>query len=762
MDRQRTSPLTAVFAALAVSALLGACSDGNNIANGINGNSGLSTLFATAASSNCTAGGVRLDFGLDDDRDGILDPLEIDGSTDVCNGASGATGSGGSNGLAMLFKTSNEAAGVNCSTGGIKLESGLDTSGNGVLENGEVSSATYICNGNTGVTGSDGVAMLYQATAEAAGSNCTYGGYRFVSWRDTIVNSTLDPAEVATSTTSFVCNGSTGATGSTGANGIAMRFSSSAEPAGVNCASGGTKIDSWLDANGDGLLNGTEAISDTAYLCNGSTGATGSNGASMLFLSTAEPAGLNCLNGGTRIDMGLDDIAVNGLLDVPAEIDATSYICNGVDATVSGTTLNNGSVLMGAVKGAKVCADLNANGQCDLGEPFSYSSSVPGLEGKFIVRGIPAGQSYQLITEGGIDSLTGRPALPLMAPKDAVNITPITTLVATSSNPTALAAVLDDLSGGVGYDVNFTTTPVSSALLALNKSLEAFVSSMAGVGLSKPVEQSALLNLVAQQMVTTPPSATVALSDIFALVAANVAQNPAQLNPSDPPLLSVSPGNYATFSSQVSTQVAGVEAAVKSFGTAVQETQALQTAVDNVAPPVLPVGTVTVSVGTVSVYDAANQLVTNLGASGTLPSASFKKVAVALSGTNSYAPSADQSYTDASFTLTVADKSSERSFKLTVAGLTVTVAANGAVSVATTAASTLALEGRNTDGNVVVTTQPQTGFANPIIAGNVVTFDIPALETQLGGGIAAKGDFTISAAALGVPGVPKAVALTLN
>jgi hypothetical protein len=63
---------------------------------------------------------------------------------------------------------------------------------------------------------------------------------------------------------------------------------------------------------------------------NGTNGINGSNGFNALVKTTAEPAGANCVAGGTKVETGLD-ANNNGVLDL-AEINAaqTTYVCNGV------------------------------------------------------------------------------------------------------------------------------------------------------------------------------------------------------------------------------------------------------------------------------------------------------------------------------------------------------------------------------------------------------------------------------------------------
>jgi Protein of unknown function (DUF1566)/PKD domain len=68
----------------------------------------------------------------------------------------------------------------------------------------------------------------------------------------------------------------------------------------------------------------------------GDTGTTGTSGADAVLRSSAEPAGSNCPNGGTRIDSGLDTNR-NGQLETN-EITKQSYICSIVGSGPSGTT----------------------------------------------------------------------------------------------------------------------------------------------------------------------------------------------------------------------------------------------------------------------------------------------------------------------------------------------------------------------------------------------------------------------------------------
>ena len=145
---------------------------GTNGLNGINGQNTLVKTTTESAGSNCTTGGIKIEYGLDANSNGILDAGEINATLSkyVCNGASGATGAQGPQGVAgavgtngvngknTLAKTTTEVAGANCTTGGIKIEYGLDANNNGILDLSEINAALtkYVCNGATGLTGPQG------------------------------------------------------------------------------------------------------------------------------------------------------------------------------------------------------------------------------------------------------------------------------------------------------------------------------------------------------------------------------------------------------------------------------------------------------------------------------------------------------------------------------------------------------------------------------------------------------------------------------
>jgi hypothetical protein len=390
--------------------------------NGINGTNGQNTLVKTTteiAGANCNSGGIKIEYGLDTNNNGVLDILEINASLTkyVCNGAVGATGpqgvagpigttgaqgpigltgtqgpqgiagtngTNGANGQNTLVKTTPESAGSNCSSGGVRIEYGLDANNNGVLDALEINASLtkYVCNGAVGATGPQGVAGPIGLTGTTGPQGLTglTGpiGATGVQGSIGLTGAQGIPGTIG-------ATGPQGPTGLTGAQGIAgtngtnglngtngknTLVNTTTETTGANCSSGGVKIEYGLDANNNSTLDVSEVnASLTKYVCNGLigltgatgpaglqgiqgltgiTGATGSqgpagsngtNGLNALIKTTIESAGTNCINGGTKIETGLDANG-NGVLDV-GEINSsqTKYVCNG--GGTNGFNLNN-------------------------------------------------------------------------------------------------------------------------------------------------------------------------------------------------------------------------------------------------------------------------------------------------------------------------------------------------------------------------------------------------------------------------------------
>ncbi|MDX1253589.1 MAG: DUF1566 domain-containing protein [Gammaproteobacteria bacterium] len=163
----------------------------------------------------------------------------------------------GTPGSTVLTRTSAEASGVNCTNGGTRVEAGIDANSSGTLDATEISSISYVCS-TPGTPPAPGAVVLTTTSAEPSGVNCTNGGTRVEAGIDANSNGALDATEI--STTTYLCS-------TPGAPAAAVLINTRAEPNGVNCASGGTKVEAGTDANSNGTLDAAE-VSTTSYLCN--------------------------------------------------------------------------------------------------------------------------------------------------------------------------------------------------------------------------------------------------------------------------------------------------------------------------------------------------------------------------------------------------------------------------------------------------------------------------------------------------------------
>ncbi|HET9956111.1 MAG TPA: hypothetical protein VFQ61_16505 [Polyangiaceae bacterium] len=319
------------------------------LCNGGSAPAGLTSLVnvtAEPAGTNCVVGGQKLETGLDVDRNNTLDAAEVLQTQYLCAGENGAPGATGANGHASLVVITDESPGAQCSAGGKKIQAGLDANDDATLSPSEATRTDYVCHGLAGKDGADGADAhdgLLTVTDEAVGTRCPAGGKRIDVGTDLDDDKVLDAAEI--SATQYVCNGTNGVSGMNGTNGSNGLVAVLDEPAGANCPAGGERISYGLDDDADGILDLGE-IDGTRYVCdgvagtNGTNGAAGQNGFNSLVAVVNEPAGSNCVAGGEKITYGLDDNRDN-TLDA-AEVDGTRYVCDGV-AGANGTNGTNGT-----------------------------------------------------------------------------------------------------------------------------------------------------------------------------------------------------------------------------------------------------------------------------------------------------------------------------------------------------------------------------------------------------------------------------------
>lgn len=227
-------------------------SDTKYVCNGADGLKAVSRTSVEAPGENCENGGIKIEVGNDKNANNSLDDdeVEADQTKYACNG------NDGSNGQNALAKISDEPKGANCpNSTGVKIEVGIDTNKNGELDESEVTNTQYVCGGKNGsqgpqgskgeqgepgVNGTDGkdgeqgekgetgakgdtgpqgeqgeqgepgrngVTTLVSVTDEPKGENCETGGKKIETGLDANANGVLDEDEINPDNIYYVCNG---------------------------------------------------------------------------------------------------------------------------------------------------------------------------------------------------------------------------------------------------------------------------------------------------------------------------------------------------------------------------------------------------------------------------------------------------------------------------------------------------------------------------------------------------------------------------
>lgn len=153
------------------------------------------------------------------------------GCADGSGSDSGGSVNNQSQSPGTALRTSSFESSTQCPSGGVLLELGFDTNKNDILDEDEVQTTQEVCHGTNGTDGSNGT----------DGEDGTDG-----------VNGT---------------DGVDGTDGEDGTPGLVNLVELTVEEPGLNCPYGGTRIDSGLDADGNGSLSETEIGSQTQYVC---------------------------------------------------------------------------------------------------------------------------------------------------------------------------------------------------------------------------------------------------------------------------------------------------------------------------------------------------------------------------------------------------------------------------------------------------------------------------------------------------------------
>lgn len=312
---------------------------------------------------------------------------------------------GGDGAGTPVLSTSSIGPGQRCEYGGVKVSSGYDTNGDGVID--EVDSVSYACNAKV-----DGFDSLLEIEPTAPAGACSQGGSTIHSGLDTNNNGQLDASEITA--TNYVCDGvkgdagrdgtdgRDGADGADGADGLdgytpLVKVSDIAPDPSGTCYFGGTLIESGMDLDRDGVLSAGE-VAEAQEIC-----AVQTNDRRTLVEHELELPGANCAHGGIKMTVGFDEDADSAL--GAAEIDYTGYVCNDI-VLVDGKT----SLVEVYPAAAAACSaggyvlesgiDADYDGQLGVGEVVSRATVCNGEDGETALIDTTAASATQC-SEGG-------------------------------------------------------------------------------------------------------------------------------------------------------------------------------------------------------------------------------------------------------------------------------------------------------------------------------------------------------------------------
>ena len=247
--------------------------------------------------------------------------------------------------------------------------------------------------------------------------------------------------------------------------------------AGINWSTGLYYLQ--VTVNGD-VMTATQLLS-VPYALHANTatsGVPGANGHANLADSLAEPAGVNCANGGYLIHMGADDND-NNILE-PLERDISYYICNGLD----GTANNN---------------DTSATNEI---QTLSISNDTVFLSnGGFIV--LPNSGSLWNINGNGIDYTSGNVGVGTTTPNRSLSIESATATGdgisinnSSTGNPGIEFQTLGNPRFVMGIDQSDNNKfKIGTTNVAINTRLTINSFGKVGIGTPNPLHQFSVLSL---------------------------------------------------------------------------------------------------------------------------------------------------------------------------------------------------------------------------------------------------------------------------
>ena len=262
----------------------------------------------------CPYGGTRFTQWIDQNKiDGVYTESEDSNfsETITCFPISKSSGSN-----SVITTVSLEIGDPQCPNGGTQIESFTDLNNNGTYESTDIyHNIKYSCNGSSSIT--------LNNSLPSGDSTCPAGGTQLLTFTDINHNGSYEVSVDKNMSSYKVCNGQK-----------SLVTTISINSGDTTCTAGGTQFISCIDSNADNTCTTSDLNYSTQKICKG----TASN-----FILTPESPGLNCKSGGYKLER-FQDINNNNIYDISIDTGyTTQYICHGLNWLSKATKFTAGN-----------------------------------------------------------------------------------------------------------------------------------------------------------------------------------------------------------------------------------------------------------------------------------------------------------------------------------------------------------------------------------------------------------------------------------
>jgi len=467
------------------------------------------------------------------------------------------------------------------------------------------------------------------------------------------------------------------------------------------------------------------------------------------------------------LNLSFKVVSLIGVLTLAVAGCTSSGGSSSSDTTTTPEATLSGAVAKGYVEGATVVADKIPDGetrgnlQLDDGEASDTSDGFGDYE-----VAVPANYGdYLLVSLGGTLIGSGAPAPSMMAPKDAANITPVTTMV--SLNPNLRSKI-----GEEKFDLDIADVDgTDGAVLALAMTAKTVLDCLGSNTALTDSQQISVLAALADAFedtanLTDTTEVTNAVKTAVKAVVADTAVFNAEEVAFDE---DAAEATATAIGSAVTTIVTAIDMTSTVTESSVEDT--VKTAIDTATPTIdQAIKVAKVSLTSLVLKNSGGGVMGTINSTDTSVTISeanamdSERLVFTLNGRNDF--DALKTYSDAQLIVELKDVNSLRKAKAVISGVTVKITVDDTVSITLGTSTKLRITGTDSLGDAVdvtLTNASVTGDSNIVtVSNNVVTLNMDALGAKVESETAAEalyeiglpGTYTVNMKALVAPLIP--------